>query len=499
MHPYALLFEAIDVGRGWLVPALIGAASMGGGHMGPMIRWGLVILLPPTLIFAVAEYLAFRYHVAGDELIVDSGVLSRRHRVIPLSRVQNLELRQSALQRALGVAELRVETAGGEGEESVPLVLSLEDAEHLRASLLSRRDAAAADNSAPPPATEILAHLTPRDLVLAGATANEAGVIAAALFAALELAYQLPVGFPRIQLDPRVLVSTLPIFSVVLWGAVAVTALLGVAVLLSIGGALLGYWDFVLERKGGELHKRYGWFDRRTVVVPLARVQALRVEESLLRRPLGLASLRIETASAAPGEGKRGGAEAFLPVVRARDVPRLSAAVFGGLEYAELVLRPVHPYARRRAFYRYAVVVLVLAVGATIFVGRSGWWISLLLIVAWIAARAHYRHLGYALAPGYMVARAGFWNRVTWIVPERKVQTLHLRQTLLQRRNGVATAVADTAAGAATIPDIAQPQAEALLSQLEKRVQAGWRTGEWARRNPPEPDRGAGEQSTQAW
>ena len=472
MHPYALLMEVLDVGRGWLVPALIGGASMGGGHMGRVIRWGLVLFVPPTLIFAVAEYLAFRYRVADDELILDSGVLSRRHRVIPLSRVQNLELRQNPLQRALGVAELRVETAGGEGEKSVPLVLAEQEAHLLRTELLSLRDAAPQEHAVHASPALALAHLTARDLVVAGATANEAGVIAAALFGAVELAYQLPLGLPPIPLNPRAFLPDLPLLSIALWALAVVGALLAVSMILSIAGALLRYWDFVLERSGSELHKRYGWFDRRAVVIPLARVQALRVEESLLRRAFGLASLRIETASAHAGEAKRGGAEAFLPVVRTRDVPRLVAAVFDGLDYRDLTFRPAHPYARRRAFFHYAAAVISLALGAALLWSPSGLWLLLLLTIASAAAHLHYQHLGYALAPGYVVARSGVWNRVTWIVPEPKVQTLHLRQTLFQRRGGVATVIADTAAGEAQIANVAQSDAAAIVACASERLES---------------------------
>ncbi len=88
-----------------------------------MALWGLGLLAVSTLLFAVAEYLALQYRVTADELILDSGVLGRRHRVIPLSRVQNLELRQSTLQQAFSVAELRVDTAGGDTEDPIALVL----------------------------------------------------------------------------------------------------------------------------------------------------------------------------------------------------------------------------------------------------------------------------------------------------------------------------------------------------------------------------------------
>jgi putative membrane protein len=470
MHPFALLSEAINAARALALPALVGGASIGGGHMGRMVLWGLGFLAVSTLLFAVAEYLALQYRLTDDELILDSGVLGRRHRVIPLSRVQNLELRQSTLQRAFSVAELRVDTAGGDTEDPVALVLGHAEAQRLRAELLQRRVSTPETEAEPTISRDLLARLSARDLVLAGVTANEAGVLAAVLVGVVEAAYQLPLGIPRMRLDPRVLIADLPLLSTLLLGLALLLVLLSLALLFSIGGALVGYWDFVLERVGSELRKGYGAFDRREVTVPLARVQALRIEESLLRRPLGLASLKIETAGAAPGKAGRGGAEAFLPLVRVREVPRLAGAIFDGFEYRDLVFRPAHPYARKSTFFRYAALVLALATGAAVWLGAAASWFLLLLILAYVAAHAHYRTLAHARVPGYIVSRSGFWNRITWIVPEPKVQTVHLIETLFQRRSGVATPVVDTAAGQVPIVNLACDEALLVFREIAERA-----------------------------
>ncbi|MGH9378991.1 MAG: PH domain-containing protein [Thermoanaerobaculia bacterium] len=465
LHPLTLLFEALDEGRALLLPALVGGVWAGGGHMARMTGWVLAILVVPSVLYAAAEYFAFRYRLADGELILDSGVFSRHHRVIPLARVQSIDVRQSALQRFFGVTELHVETAGGDTTEAVLSVLGLEEAEALRAELLRHRSRSVAEGAAKAAPT-VLARLSPRDLVLAGATANEAGVIAAFLIGAVELAYQLPIDIPLPRLNPWTLISEHPGMHVVLASAGVVLFLLLLGWLFSIAGAVLSYYGFTLERRGGELRKHYGRLNRRETEVPLERVQAIRVEESLLRRPLGLAALKIETAGAAPGENQRGGAEAFLPLARSRDVPRLTAAVFGDLDYGSLRFRPVHPRARTRAFARYSAPLLVLAAALILFLSPSGLWLLALVPFAYGAAHLHYRNLGYALVPGYVVARAGFLNRITWIVPERKVQTLHVRETPFQRRHGLATLVVDTAAGAARVVDLGRDEALALLAQL---------------------------------
>lgn len=465
LHPLTFLFQAFDEGQGFALPALLGGAWAGGGHMARMAVWMLALLVVPSVLWAVAEYLAFRFRLAGADLVLDYGVLRRHHRVIPLSRVQSIDVRQSALQRLLGVAELHVETAGGEATEAVLSVLDASEAEALRAELLSRRSAAEPSSVGEPP--RMLARLSARDLALAGATSNEAGVVAALLLGAVELAYQFGLWrWPG--LDLHALVSDRPAMDLFRTAALVGAAILLLAWAFSIAGALLGYHGFTVERTREELRKRYGAIARREASIPLERVQAVKVRESLLRRPLGLVALEIETAGAAPGRGHHRGAEAYLPLARTGDVPRLVAAVLAELDYGALRFRPVHPRARRRAFVRYAAALF----GVTaILVFASGWawlWLSSLAPLAWVAARLHVRHLGYAIAPGYVALRAGFLNRTTWLIPERRVQTLHLRETAFQRRLGLATLGVDTAAGEAKVVDLDVREARALLAHLAR-------------------------------
>ena len=463
LHPLTLLFETLDEAGTLLVPALVGGAWAGGGHMARMAGWMLLLLVVPSALWAIAEYLAFRYGLVGDDLVLDQGVLRRHHRVIPMKRVQSIDVRQSALQRLLGVAELHVETAGGGGTaEAVLSVLAAPEAEALRAELLSRRGAAEPGVAAAP---SVLARLSARDLAVAGATSNEAGVIAALLVGAAELAYQFGVPLPIPGVDLRALAAR-PLMDLAPAIAAGAAVVFAVAWIFSIAGALLTYYGFTLQRTGDELHKRYGALSRREASIPLGRVQAVRVRESLLRRPLGLAALQIETAGAAPGQGQHRGVEAFLPLTRIGEVPRLIAAVFEDLDFAALHFRSVHPRARIRTFVRYSVPLLGLAALLAFLIGPGWLWLMLLLPLLYGAAHLHVHHLGYAVAPGYVALRAGFLTRTTWVIPERRIQTLHVYESRLQQRLGLATLGVDTAAGEAAAVDLGAQEAGAILSEL---------------------------------
>jgi putative membrane protein len=79
---------------------------------------------------------------------------------------------------------------------------------------------------------------------------------------------------------------------------------------------------------------------------------------------------------------------------------------------------------------------------------------------------------GYALADGHVVLRSGVLNRVTWIVPDEKIQTLHLTATPFQRRHGLASITVDTASGGSqpTLVDVGAGDAESLLQRIAVRA-----------------------------
>lgn len=485
LHPLTLVFETIRIGRHLVLPALAGVASTANDGFARTLTVGLGILAVPALIAAIARFVGFRYHLTGEELILDSGVFSRRRRIIPLARIQNVDVSEKPLERLCGVASLLIETAGGKKTEGVLSVLSRADADALRAILLERRAGAASTDDAPP--VETLVRLSTRELVVAGATANEIGLVAAALAGALQFVEDTIYRALPDAIDPSALDGSTPLLVVAAFIVGGAIVILLAGWLLSITGSVLGYHGFVLERVGGELRKRYGLLARREGSVPLRRVQAIRIEESLLRRPFDLAAVRIETAGSA-GSGKRRHSEAFVPLVRREDAAGLVARILDGFDPDTATLLPVHPRARRRIFLRLAWPVVVLA-GALALLHRPA-WLALLLLLApfWALAWNGYRNRRYAAVDGpdighengdivrdspaqggYIIVRDGLIGRTTWIIPRRKIQTVHVASTPFQRRHGIATLIVDTASGprgAAHIRDLPLDVAHDLAGRL---------------------------------
>jgi putative membrane protein len=484
LHGFTVVSQTLRLARQLILPAILGGASIGGDLAGSVL-WILLILSLPSLVLATAQWIVFRFGIEGNDLVIDSGVLLRRRRVIPLDRVQNVDLAQSAMERLAGVAELRIETAsGGQETEASLTVLSIADARAVQAELLARRAsarrAAAADGGealAPPP-DRVLLRLSPLDLAVAGATANEAGLIAAGLATMLEL-----VG--RVGALERTADWIDDAFDI--GAGLGVVGAAGLIVLVALGFLVLGwlvsivatvvrFHGFTLTRIGDDLKREYGLFSRHQSTVPLERVQAARVEETLLRRAFGLAAVKVETAGAGPRDRRGGGrAETYVPIARRADVGRLLREVFQDARFEGVALEAVAPASRRRELARIEIGILAVVAALTAFLGRELLAALLLLGPGWLLASARYRARGWARADGYVLARDGVLTRMTWIVPERKIQTLHLNETPFQRRWDLGTLRIDTAGRGrdARVVDLHTTTARHLLNSLAGGPDAG--------------------------
>ncbi len=98
-------------------------------------------MLVAGAVYGTASWLRTKYWIESDELRVDTGIVSRQSRRIRVDRLQGIDIAQPFIARMFGLAELRMDVAGGGQREGSLAYLTLRDAEDLRERLLSRRDA----------------------------------------------------------------------------------------------------------------------------------------------------------------------------------------------------------------------------------------------------------------------------------------------------------------------------------------------------------------------
>ena len=158
LHPMSGLCVLLQQLRQFIVPLLalvvFGRGSDDGYGYGSEL-WPLVGV-GALAVVSVWQYFTYRYGVSGDALVVRSGLFERSVRVIPFARIHNVALQQSLLHRLVGVAEVRLESAGGAKPEAEMRVLKLEDALALE-QLVRHRGAVATETMVEPATTPLLA------------------------------------------------------------------------------------------------------------------------------------------------------------------------------------------------------------------------------------------------------------------------------------------------------------------------------------------------------
>ncbi|EMA63167.1 membrane-flanked domain protein [Halorubrum distributum JCM 13561] len=481
LAPQSVPYRALQKAAGTAV-ALFVIVNSGGFGLPLAVGGGAAILLV-MLAYEVAYYRRFEYVLTEDTLDISSGVISRREREIPYRRIQNVDVSRGVLQRAIGVAAVDLETAGGSSTEGSIRFVTPAEATRLQREVQRRKSASsrgedAGDGTATDavgggrddafaPDEEELFAISPGELALVGALSFDGRLIGL-------LAFLSSGSFP-------VLSSFLPETSA---AALTATAFVGVAALfiaswlIGAGVAFSNYYGFRLSRAGDELRYERGLFRRYSGSIPTEKVQALRITDNPAKRALGYASLSIETAGYAPGQGSESGNQSAVPIAATDRVYRLAHEIesFGSPDFNRPPKR-----IRWRYVIRYAMIVGVLtavAYGVDWYVSPSLPWygVAALLLAVPPAAHLKWKHRGYWVGEDHLLTRNGFWSRTVAVVPYYRIQNVIDSRTVFQRRWGVATIVADTAGTSsltgsdAAAVDFEVDEAEELKETLTERL-----------------------------
>ena len=135
LHPLSPVLDVFPVAGQALLPLFVLAWNF------REVGLGLMVLV--TVLFVGYRFLAwsrFSYAVIDGTLRIEHGVLQRHVREVPVTRIQQVDLRRQVRHRVAGVVAVRIDTAGGgAGAEAVLDCLSDAAALALRSELLDPR------------------------------------------------------------------------------------------------------------------------------------------------------------------------------------------------------------------------------------------------------------------------------------------------------------------------------------------------------------------------
>lgn len=371
----------------WAIAASFGlVSSMSGGGWGSLspILSALIAVVAGLLLGMLVGFLSWRftrYVIDGTELRINSGIITKSSRRIPYERIQSVDIAEPLVARIFGLAELRIEMAGGKSSRTSLRFLKLDDAASLRQVLLDRAHGEV--EIAAPERRSVITKVPPLRIVI--------GTL-------LSLDFLLAV----------IVVIALIVMGIWFGGFVALLGGIipvGSWLIQIVGKRVIQQWDFTLSRGDRGLRIERGLLSRTSQTIPYDRVQGVAVKEPFVWRRLGWQRLEVDVAGYASQGGDEDGTNSSSTLLPISDRPLADAIMSELLPGADSLI-DARTYASPRS---------------------------------WIFAPIGFRYRWIAANPKTFAASEGWIERTTSIVPHHKTQSVELKQGPLQRWRRVAT------------------------------------------------------------
>jgi putative membrane protein len=233
---------------------------------------------------------------------------------------------------------------------------------------------------------------------------------------------------------------------------VTVGAAIVVAVLSAIA-YVLAFWNFRLVRQEGTLQVTRGLLTTRSTTIELRRLRGAEISEPLLLRAAGGARCLAITTGLKVGRGAEHSGSILLPPAPVAEAERVAAEVLSDPAPVAATTRRHGPRARLRRHVRtsaFAALVTGALLVASLAGGWPAWpWLSALALfpAGALLAEDRYRNLGHALVGDRLVFRHGSLVRRRQLLAGEGVIGWTFHRSFFQRRAGLATLTATTAAG----------------------------------------------------
>ncbi|WP_235523251.1 PH domain-containing protein [Cellulomonas sp. Root485] len=445
--------------KGWKV--LVAVLAIGWFQVGENIEQAIDLLHGPAFLallggilligligfgYSAVAWRVTRFAVTDEAVHLRTGILFRQQRQARLDRLQAVDVVQPLLARLVGLAELKLEVAGGSGSAVSLAFLREADAEALRAELLALAAGLQRPGAVPVP------------VPVEGSRPDAAVAPVPFEVAPERQVYELPMG--------RLVSATLrsgavPVMLLVVAGAITLAIVSrDISAAFVLLAPLFAGVTFVWSRinQGANfraaispdgIRLRHGLTESRAQTVPPGRVQAIRLRQGPLWR--GPDWWRVEINVAGYGQGDQ----------QQRDTVLHPVATRGEAMTALWLVLPDLGVQDPAALVEAALTGMDDDGGFTAAPRRARW-------VDPVGWRRH----GVRVTERALVTRSGrIWRSVD-VVPHERTQSLGLEQGPIQRRFGLASFVLHSTPGpvAPRVNHLDAGVAAALLDEQSERA-----------------------------
>lgn len=428
LHPAAIIFNFFKTVK----ETILAIIPLGLFSLNNISTFYVMLIVAGVILFyigySILSWYRYTYHVEGDELRIEHGVFVRKKRYISKNRIQSIDLTANVIHRVLKLVKVEIETAGtGISAEASLKAVKLTEGEQLR-EILKTKPAKQAGNmqdslakAAGPKRRTSFKHL-----FIAGSTSGSIGVILALFWF---LFSQLEQFIPEKYFDNTVeWVTGLSIIFIVAF----VIFLLIVLWLAGIAGTIIKYGNFTIMKNDDELFITRGLLEKKQLTIPLKRIQAVGIQESIVRQPLGYATIFAEVAGGSFEKGKDYSTILF-PIMKVAEAREFLETFVPDYPLPTVKKTPLSSRAWKYYIFKAAFPFIIIAAAIAYFFPQFIWAAAILLAASAYIGFLRYKDGGYHLDGDRLTIQYRTFSKFTVIMYHKRIQAFEKKQHKLQK------------------------------------------------------------------
>jgi putative membrane protein len=399
-------------------------------------RYILFIIAIVSIFSFILKWYFHRYEIIRDSIVVYEGVFIKKQRTVALDRIHNQTSNTTFIHKWFGLTSLTLET-GTSGENATfhfPVITEDEKKSillHLeqKQAAIAEMDGVFLENS---PERTIHFRSTRKDLIKASFTSFSFLAIfpiATAIYFNLDDFFQIEKTAKN-ALD--YLLGNEWILMIILAIALALSVVIGFI------QTSIKYGNYIISDDMERIYIDKGVGNLISFSIQKHKVQAIIVEQSILKRLLGLASIKLISAGGSKEKDEE--TSSLYPFMPKQEAYRLLQKILPSYLIEEqmkrfpikvLWLKLLHPY--------YTTIVVLVGLG--IF-KREWLWMSVIVFGLSVLFRyLDYWFTSYIRHGNTVQIRKGGLTNETFVTHRERIQQITVKHSWLQRKFGVATLI----------------------------------------------------------
>jgi putative membrane protein len=416
---------------------------------------GIGAILIVTGVIAYLKFLNFTFYLdyENEEFIINEGVFNKTRITIQLSKIQQVNISQSLLQKIIGVYALDVDTAGSNNKEGEIKAISHPLALELKARLLDNskkskivdpetHDAAIVEEEIP------FIKISFLSLIKVGITSNYIKSFSLLLIFFFTVSDNIAkITGKDVIHDGEIknYVNEDLMFQAIL---IALFVLFAMVLIINLIRIIFRYFDYKITRQKGSLLLSFGLLNTKSTIIKLEKVQITSVSRNYFQKKMNILELKIKQATSGEKEERKSAIE--IPGCNESERDQILKLLFDKIPRKGLMLKPNF---RKLGFALFLTIGLPL-LGFYIFrsynptVAETGdYLIPVYVLFVGTVQFFKFRNNRLFIHDDFIIKQSGAWDVSDEIIEPSKIQAVTTSQLFWHKSINIGSITLHTAGG----------------------------------------------------